>query len=251
MVIFAFVSWLLLVGGLTVLNSYYDKDEAPVGGMAHPPEVAVSLLYGALIMLATAIIMTFFVSYTFFYLALMVAILYFFYSYDRTRWKANGYVAVAINATVGALTVLAAASLGGSLTEPAVILAAITAAFFKASVYTMMQVHQIEEDTLRGDVSVAVMYGRERTLRFSQVTFLIGGLFAVLALYMIGAGLVIPILGGIYFLATTWLFERWIQQPGGPEQDAAYMQRMVAFTGYAGSLTFFVLYLVLGWQGII
>jgi len=244
-------AWLLLVAGLTVFNSYYDKDDVEVGGMAHPPKVTASLLYGSLTMIAVGLVLSLFISLTFFGCAFLTGFIYFFYSYEGTRWKSNGYAAVSINAIVGALTVLAAASLGGSLLSPAVILSAITAALFKASVYTMMQVHQIDEDKKRGDTSVAVMHGREATLRFSQITLVLSGLFAVAAVYLVLGGLVLPLLTALYFLAGGALFDLWIRQTADPAKDATRMQRMIYFTGYAGSVTFLIIYILLNVQGII
>lgn len=250
-VVAATVAWLLLVAGLTVFNSYYDKDDVEVGGMAHPPQITASLLYGSLAMLAVGLVMSLFISLTFFILAFLTGFIYFFYSYEGTRWKSNGYAAVSINAIVGALTVLAAASLGGRLTTTEVILAALTAALFKASVYTMMQVHQIEEDKKRGDPSVAVMHGRAATLRFSQITMLLGGVCAIAALYIMSNGLVLPILAALYFIAGGVLFEVWIRQDDNPAKDAARMQKMIYFTGYAGSIIFLLLYVWLDVQGMI
>src|SRR5688572_5617038 len=83
------VAWLLIVVGLTVLNSYYDKDEAPVGGMQNPPKVNESLLYGALALLAIGLLMGLAFGVTFWVLQLIVVVLYFFYSYEGTRWKTN------------------------------------------------------------------------------------------------------------------------------------------------------------------
>ena len=248
----ATIAWLFLVAGLTVFNSYYDKDDVEVGGMQHPPKVTPSLLYGSLIMLGVGLTLSLFINLTFFSMAFLTGFIYFFYSYEGTRWKSNGYAAVSINAIVGSLTVLAAASLGKTWLSPEVILAAITAALFKASVYTMMQVHQIAEDKKRGDTSVAVRHGRAVTLRFAQVTMLVSGLFAIAAVYIMMSGaMLLPILTALYFLAGGALFEVWIRQNDDPAKDAARMQRMIYFTGYAGSVTFLAIYILLNVQGVI
>jgi 4-hydroxybenzoate polyprenyltransferase len=249
--IVAFFAWLLIVVGLTVLNSYYDKDEAPVGGMQNPPKVNESLLYGALIMIVAGLALSFPFGWTFWLLAAAVVIVYFFYSYEGTRWKSNGYAAVGINALVGALTVLGAASLRGSLTAPEVIAATICAAAFKASVYSMMQVHQIEEDTARGDISFAVMHGRQNTLRFSQATMLIAGIAATAATYLVNIHIILPVLTALYFLGSVVFFEVWIRQNADVHQDSLRMQRMIYYTGYAGSVAFTVMYIIMALTGIL
>ncbi len=248
--IVAFFAWLMIVVGLTVLNSYYDKDEAPVGGMQNPPKVNESLLYGSLILIVAGLALSIPFGATFLGLAVAVVVFYFFYSYDGTRWKSNGYAAVAINALVGALSVMGAASLRGSLTSPEVIAATLCAAAFKASVYSMMQVHQIEEDTARGDISFAVMHGRQRTLRFSQVMMLIAGICATLSTYLVGIHPILPILTGGYFLMSVVFFEVWIRKTGDVRLDSLRMQRMIYYTGYVGSISFFVMYVFMAATGV-
>ena len=98
----ALVAWLAIVVGLTVLNAYYDKDESPVGGMQNPPKVNRSLLHGAHTLLVFGLGLGIIFGATFWGLMLAVVVLYFFYSHEATRWKRNGYVAIAINATVAA-----------------------------------------------------------------------------------------------------------------------------------------------------
>lgn len=250
--IVAFFAWLSIVVGLTVLNSYYDKDEAPVGGMQNPPKVNESLLYGALILIAAGLIVGFGFGMTYWLLMLGVVIIYFFYSYEGTRWKTNGYMAVTINAIVGSMTLLGAVAVGTSdLMTPAIIAAGICGAAFKASVYSMMQVHQIEEDTARGDRSMAVMRGRQWTLRFSQITMVIAGIFAVISTYLMNVSILLPLLTGGYFLVGVALFEVWIRQPADTHQDSLRMQLMIQYTGYLGSVSFFVIYLVLLMSGYI
>lgn len=244
-------AWLMIVVGLTVLNSYYDKDEAPVGGMQRPPKVNVSLLYGAWILLAVGLLLGAPFGLKFWLLEAAVVVLDFFYSYDGTRWKTNGYMAVGINAIVGALTLLGAMVLGRSTSATLLILGALCAAAFKASVYSMMQIHQIEEDKARGDLSFAVMHGRQVTLRFSQSMLIVAGVFAVAATLVMNVSVLLPILAGSFFLLGVVFFEIWIRLPGEPHQDSLRMQRMIHYSGYIGTLSFFALYLVLLATGVI
>src|SRR5262245_6138910 len=137
-VLLAFLSWLLICGGLTVFNSYYDKDEAPVGGMANPPKVTSALLYGSLTMEAIGLIIALFINRAFAALAVVTIIIYFMYSHKSFRLKSNGYMAVILNAILGMLTVLAAAVLSSNALTIPVLLGCLTAASFKASVYMMM-----------------------------------------------------------------------------------------------------------------
>ena len=241
----AFTAWLSLCAGLTVFNSYYDKDEEPVGGMAQPPKVASSLLYGSLILQVIGLAIAFFINNTLFFLSLLVAILYFFYSHKSFRLKSNGYVAVFLNSLLGFLTILAAASLGGNSSIAVILLGATMAAFFKASVYMMMQVHQIEADKIRGDISIAVMFGRKRTLIAALASILIAGTLGLATISLITEGLLLPILGIAYFILLAWFFLQWIEKEADPVEDFETMTRMIYLSGYLGSVLSIIFYILL------
>src|SRR5262249_26368408 len=186
-----------------------------------------------------------------FLLALFMYIVFFLYSHRMFRFKSNGYAAVFLNGLLGATTILAAASLGGNLSRPEILCGAATAFFFKNSVYTMIQVDQIEEDTLRGDRSIAVMYGRKRTLLASTVMMLIAGIFATAALYILSRGIVLPALMCGYFISIAGLYLLWMSREGNKLNDTVRMNRMVYYTGYVGSVVFSVSYVYLHVRGML
>jgi 1,4-dihydroxy-2-naphthoate octaprenyltransferase len=242
--VLAFFAWLLLCVGLTVFNSYYDRDEAPVGGMRHPPRVSRSLLWGSLTLELVALALAWFVNRFFFALAVAMAVVYICYSHRLTRWKANGFVAVLLNSLLGFMTILAAGSLGGGPLAPPVLLGGLTAALFKASVYMMMQVHQIDEDRRRGDRSIAVLFGRDATLRASLVAMVLAGAAAALTLRLATGRLLLPLVSIPYFAAMVLLFLWWLRQRADVEQDLSIMTRMVHLTGYLGSVMSVIVYAV-------
>lgn len=244
------VAWFLICAGLTVFNSYYDKDEAPVGGMADPPKVTVSLLYGSLAMQITGLGIAAFLGLKFFVLAAVVVVLYILYSHRAFRFKSNGFAAVSINATLGVLTVLAVVSLGRAPDTLALVLAALAAACFKAGVYMMMQVHQIAEDRERGDISVAVKFGRTPTLRAAMAFLAAGGVFAAAALVRGIHGYVVAALVLAYFVLIMYRFRVWIRRDEDPEQDYAMVRQMVYLSGWLGSVVVvatFVYYSTVGY----
>ena len=234
-VVLGLVSWFLICAGLTVFNSYYDKDEDPVGGMAKPPKVTASLLYGSLVMQAAGLILAIVLGGVFLYLAIAVIVLYILYSHRLFRFKSNGYAAVLINAILGSLTILAAASLGPAAGTAPLVLAASSAALFKASVYMMMQVHQIEEDKARGDISVAVMFGRNKTLRGSLLFAVLAGVCGAAALATTHAYVLAVLVLG-YFVILGYRFGSWVRQPADPKTDYAQVRQMVYLSGYLGSV---------------
>lgn len=244
------VAWFLICAGLTVFNSYYDKDEAPVGGMAAPPKVTESLLYGSLAMQVAGLVIAAFLGLKFFVLAVVVVLLYILYSHRAFRFKSNGFAAVSINATLGVLTVLAAVSLGPAPDTLALVLAALTAACFKAGVYMMMQVHQIAEDRERGDISVAVKFGRTPTLEAAMLFLAAGGVLAAAALVRAIHGYVVAALVLAYFGLIVYRFRDWIGRDEDPEQDYVMVRQMVYLSGCLGSvfvLGIFLYYSVAGY----
>ena len=148
------------------------------------------------------------------------------------------------------MTVLGAATLGGRLAAGEVVLGTLCAAAFKASVYSMMQVHQIEEDRQRADRSMALMLGRQRTLRFSQAMFVLAGLFAVAATWVMQIGLALTVLAALYFLGGGVLFEVWIRQRPDVRLDSLRMQKMIAYTGYLGTCAFLIVYVAMAASGL-
>jgi 1,4-dihydroxy-2-naphthoate octaprenyltransferase len=250
----AFCSWLLLCAGLTVFNSYYDKDEEPVGGMRRPPKVTRSLLYGSLAMEAVALGLSALVNPRFLALAILTAILYFFYSHEAFRWKSIGLLAVVLNSILGFMTILAAALLTPAPFAPVVLWGGLTAALFKASVYMMMQVHQIEDDRARGDISIAVQFGRQATLRAALTAMVLAGGAATQTVYLASGGPWLPLVCGIYFGAMAVLFLFWLRRPEDRQRDLETMTRMVHLTGYLGcamSLVVYAFVLHVGARGIL
>jgi 4-hydroxybenzoate polyprenyltransferase len=247
--VLAFVSWLLLCAGLTVFNSYYDKDEDPVGGLERPPEVTVSLLYGSIALELAGLVMACFVNPVFLGLSLAMAVVYFFYSHEKFRFKANGFAAVFFNSGLGVATVVAAASLSRDLGRPQIVAGAAAAALFKASVYMMMQVHQIEEDKRRGDRSIAVLFGRQATLKAALAAMAAGGALIAVALYLTAGAWLLPALTLVYVGFLLVLFARWIGRDADARRDQQTMSTMIYVSGYLGSVVCLLIYVYLGRGG--
>src|SRR6185503_982160 len=133
-----------------------------------------------------------------------------------------------------------------------VLLGAITAACFKASVYMMMQVHQIEEDKARGDTSIAVIYGRNTTLKAALFFIALAGVFGLAALYTALNQILLPILFFLYFMVLVYLFLNWIRRTGDAHSDMLTMMRMIYVSGYLGSVVCLIIYIYFfGSQGLI
>lgn len=181
----AFVAFhFFLYTGITAYNSYYDRDEGPVGGLERPPAVHESLLPLSIAMQAFGLLLAVPAGPVFCALYIVFVILGVLYSHPRTRWKSSVWLStLVVCGGQGALGFLAgwAAARGeiGSAASIRGALGAASAALTTFGMYPLTQVYQIEEDARRGDRTICVALGAEGGLRVSQLAFLGAGLASV------------------------------------------------------------------------
>ncbi|HCM28685.1 MAG TPA: ubiquinone biosynthesis protein UbiA [Treponema sp.] len=191
---------LLLYPASNGFNSYFDKDEGPIGGLALPPPVSRSLLFAALSLDAVALVFSFAVSPACGAAALVYGTASKLYSWDRVRIKrlpVTGWLMTGFGQ--GAFTFLCMAfvsagrgpaGLGASAYSGALLIT-----LFLLGVYPLTQIYQHGEDARRGDLTISRLLGIRGTL--------------VLAAAFLGA-------------ATTG-FCAWTAALGGPWWAAAFL----------------------------
>jgi hypothetical protein len=152
---------LLLLGGATVYNSFWDRDQGPVGGLRHPPALApwtrpaawgvqlVGLLVAALAGLAVVALY-----------ALAMA-LFWLYSSPGTRWKGNPYKSLAVIGVGNGLALFLLGYFAAGPRAPGldVLAAGAGVALVLLSLYPASQVFQLADDARRGDRTFARRYG--------------------------------------------------------------------------------------------
>jgi 1,4-dihydroxy-2-naphthoate octaprenyltransferase len=160
----AFIAFhLCLYGGTTAFNSYYDRDEGPIGGLEKPPPVVEALLPFSLIIQGIGAVLAALINLPFLIIYLVIFIMGFAYSHPRTRWKGRplgGLITVAIGQGV-------LASLGGwVVANPNLAsidrlhwLGLLAAAAITVGIYPLTQIYQIDEDLARGDLTFAAWVG--------------------------------------------------------------------------------------------
>ncbi len=169
---------LLLFGGATVYNSYWDKDEGPIGGLRHPPPLApwarpasILLQIGGLILSVPAGPV-----YLLFYLISML--LFWLYSHPVYRWKGHPVLSlIAIGASTGTNSLVFGYLAAGSSWEPVILIPAAGVALIMLSLYPVSQIYQRDEDEKRGDRTFVVVYGPEAVFRFYIAAFFVGAVF--------------------------------------------------------------------------
>jgi 1,4-dihydroxy-2-naphthoate octaprenyltransferase len=170
---------LFLYGGTTAFNSYYDRDEGPVGGMLSPPPVDRGLLPFALVVQAIGLALAVPVGGAFVALWLLLFAVFTAYSHPSVRLKARPGVAMATIAIgQGGLafalgwTVFAPA---GALLAAAPLARMALTASIVTGLYVVTQSYQVEEDRARGDRTLPVVLGPARALRWAAVVLAPGG----------------------------------------------------------------------------
>lgn len=163
-------------------NSYMDRDETPIGGLASPLQPTKQLFYTTVVMDAVAVLLSFFISMLFAGGVLLYILASRAYSYRGIRLKKypfTGFLTVFIfqGAAIYFIT-YKAVNLGGQ-TNPdwkAVLLSSLLI----GALYPLTQIYQHEEDLRDGVQTISYQLGKRGTFVFSTVLFLLATLLVYL-----------------------------------------------------------------------
>ena len=182
---------LLLNGGVTAYNSYWDDDEGPIGGLEHPPKMTKWMHPASIIVQLIGLVLAVPEGAWFIALYLITMALSVAYSSKKIRWKGRPLLSlVCVGIGTGTNTFLMGyLAAGDQPPTPMVLIAASGVALLVLSIYPVSQVFQIEQDRAHGDRTFAGAFGLRGVRRF----------FA--ALYPLGLVIV---------SATSFLEERWL-----------------------------------------
>ncbi len=161
-----FIFHVLFYGGATALNSYYDQDEGPVGGLWEPPQVTRDLLVFAVALQVIGLVLLLFISLPLFGLALVMGAVGNAYSHPAIRLKAypwTSLLAVSIFQGMGGTAAgwLFAAEDWQTLFSLKAILGMLASALIITGFYPLTQIYQREDDRKQGVVSFAVYAGEK------------------------------------------------------------------------------------------
>ena len=201
-------------GGLTALNSFYDRDEGPIGGMWNPPRVPPFLWeFAWLVQLGgLCALLVFGANLVWAYCALLFLSL--LYSHPATRWKGLPWHSLAI-VTVGqgVLDCLAGAFAASSTRLNDVFVAGLLGAtILVAAFYPLTQLYQAADDRKRGDQTLATWLldrgGRDYVFAWSMSLLLLGAIYNAFALWR----KMLHVDGSLLLLATAlplWFLWTW------------------------------------------
>lgn len=174
------VIYVFLFGGANVYNSYFDRDEGPIGGLEHPPKVETWMYYTSWVVQVVGLIISYFILPIFGLVYLLSMILFWLYSGPIFRFKGKpllSFIAIGI-ATIFNSVILGYVMAGGVGMPTNLIVSAVGASFLILSMYPVSQAYQIDEDSRRGDVTFAVKYG----IKGIKINFLILYLLGIILL---------------------------------------------------------------------
>lgn len=166
---------ILLFGGATAFNSYWDKDTGPVGGLKHPPEMKPWMHKLSLLMLGVGWVWAYDTGLQFAAVYGISAVLFWLYSTPLARWKGHPHLSLlAIALSTGVNSVFLGLLAAGGAISGLDLLGAAGAGLILLSLYPVSQVYQIGEDKARGDNTFAVLYGLNGVKNFFAGLFITG-----------------------------------------------------------------------------
>ncbi|MFN2431758.1 MAG: UbiA family prenyltransferase [Gemmatimonadota bacterium] len=163
---------LLLYGGANAFNTYYDRDEGPIGGLERPPPVRPALLSWSLGLQAVGFMLALTIGLAFAALYLVLFLLFTAYSHPAVRLKARPWISlVAISLGQGGIGFAAGWVTAAGLSrwipagrEDQAVWGFLSAVLIVAALYPLSQIYQVAEDRGRGEETLGVVLGRTASL---------------------------------------------------------------------------------------
>lgn len=239
---------LLLFGGATAYNSYWDKDEGPVGGLRHPPEMRRWMWPASLLLQFGGLLLALESGGLFGLIYLSSILLFWLYSSPRFRWKGTPIRSlVAIGISTGANSLLMGYLAAGSSGIPFdVWIASVGTALIILSFYPVSQLFQTEEDCRRGDVTFAVRFGMRGVMTFFRLAFSLGVLLLGIVIMQLNFWL------GAAFIAVGMVTGYWVdrQLAGLMASADAYLQVMRIKYGASMAFVAFIVVILVFRHGL-
>jgi 4-hydroxybenzoate polyprenyltransferase len=243
-----------LYGGMNAFNSYFDRDEGPIGALAEPPPVDQMVLLVAIGCKAVALVAGLWLDLRFGLLVGVGVLFSVLYSHPRWRWKERPAIAAAaIFVCQGILGVLwgwVAATWAAGETTLAVsdfwprgwieTAGVLGAAGWTLGFYPLTGAYQIDSDARRGIRTLAVALGVTGCFLAAVLIAPLGGVGVWVVLVARGAYLTL-ILSALYTAGTAYYIWRWYRRFGAA--TARENQRTLMRLSYANGLVFTLAFL--------
>jgi 1,4-dihydroxy-2-naphthoate octaprenyltransferase len=208
----------LLFGGVTVYNSYWDKDTGPIGGLRAPPPLAEWARPAAWALQAVGLGLAFGVSWLFAAIYAVSMLSFWLYSSPRTRWKGRPWLSlIAIGVSTGVCGFLLGYLHDGQRNITwASLIGALGVAGLIVSLFPMSQAFQVAEDLQRRDMTFTARFGMAGMRRCYATLYPLGlgFLSAALASLDMRLGGVFLVMGGLSGLGVWRVIRALRPEPG-------------------------------------
>ncbi len=231
---------LLLNGGVTAYNSFYDEDEGPIGGLEHPPKLAPWTLWASLAVQIAGLAIALPMGAAFVAIWAATMIFSVLYSANRFRWKGHPVKSLAaVGIGTGTNTfLLGYLATGSAGLDPQIVLAAIGVASILLSMYPVSQIFQREADQKRGDRTFAIAFGLVGIRRFFFGAYTLGAAIVAFTLEArhprLGLAFAIVSAFGGAFVATRLARLRGVEAEYRPVMRLKYFTSML-FSIFVGA----------------
>lgn len=188
---------ILLFGGATAYNSFWDKDEGPIGGLKNPPKMTKWMHSVSLILMYSGWIWSYSINTPYFIIYGFSLLLFWLYSTPHARWKGDPHLSmIAIAVSTGMNSTLLGFLAADGAFSWNILFPSIGTSFVLLSLYPVSQIYQQEEDQKRGDLTFFNQYGLSGVKRFFRISYPIG--LSVLSVSLVS----ISIVTGIFLFVT-------------------------------------------------
>lgn len=224
-----------LFGGVTAYNSYWDKDEGPIGGLKHPPAMNVWMLWMSWMLQYIGFGIGILSGFQFSFVYAVAMVLFWMYSSPLVRLKGKPILSlVAMGTTLFCSSLLGFYAYGGEKLSWTILIGSVAVAATIISLYPLSQIYQREEDRKRGDRTFAVTFGTRGVLLLYMFMYPVSLLLLSISLWtsihwLAGGMTVIGLLFGVW----TW---QAIKRMHGNVSDYEAVMNIKYFGGMALSL---------------
>jgi UbiA prenyltransferase family len=230
-------------------NSYFDKDEGPIGGVEKPLPVNIQLYYAANLIDVLAIILAYFYCSPIFSCYLLV---YIFiskaYSHPIVRLKKYPFLSwFIVGLFQGAFVYLSVNQLinSKSFFDNASIIPSLLASFNLWAFYPITQIYQHAEDAKRGDITLSLKLGIRGTFIFTALLFLISTMGFYALFHQKGVFISPKFLTYLICMAPSLIFYNyWMLKAWKNELEANFKNTMMMNLLGSACLNIFFLWLV-------
>ncbi len=232
-------------------NSFMDRDETSIGGVAKPLQPTKQLFYTTVVMDIVAVLLSLFISIYFTAGLIFYILCSRMYSYRDIRLKRFpilGYLTVIFNQGVLVFCmVYYGADKNIPLDMP--LMVCIAAGFLIGGFYPITQIYQHSADRKDGVKTISMLLGKQGTFIFCAVMYTIA--FGLLFGYYYQTGFLLNfIILSIFFIPVIVFFVRWFLQvhKDASKADFKNTMRMNVIAGTCTNFAFITLLIIDHWQ---